>query len=100
MVKGVKHAQVKYLERLGVPSQSICNMASIAPRIVGRDPETQLGPVVEYIKKKGLSGLIPFHPPSSDSKFFQFRPSKYAPWPFHPPWFEPVDPQNPRIRGL
>ena len=52
-------AQVQFLEGLGIPSQFVCNMASRVPSILGRDPKTELQPVVDYIQKQGVKGASP-----------------------------------------
>lgn len=50
------HMQVKLLESLGLPTHWVCNMASRAPAILGRDPQSELQPVIDYIQKQGLTG--------------------------------------------
>ena len=48
--------QVTFLEGLGIPSQSVCNMASMVPKILGVQ-ESAAKEVVDYLKGKGLSGV-------------------------------------------
>ena len=57
----IKHSrgflfQVKFLEDLNLPTHWVCNMASRAPAILGRDPQSELQPVLDYIKGQGISG--------------------------------------------
>ena len=35
-------------------------MASIVPALMGRDPEAELKPVVDYAVKRGVTGLLSF----------------------------------------
>ena len=48
--------QISFLEGLGIPSQSVCNMASMVPKILGVQ-ESAAKEVVDYLKGKGLSGV-------------------------------------------
>lgn len=50
--------QIAYLEELGIPSQLVCNMASMSPKILGQDVE-QLQSVVAFLKEQGLNGTMP-----------------------------------------
>lgn len=47
---------VKLLEGLGLPTHWVCNLASRVPSILGRDPTTELQPVLDYIKAQGITG--------------------------------------------
>lgn len=58
---------VLYLESLGIPRLSICNMAAINPDILQRSVESELEPVVQYCKGRGVTGsslvrLLELHP--------------------------------------
>lgn len=48
--------QVKLLEGQGLPTHWVCNMASRAPAILGRDPESELQPVLDYVQAQGITG--------------------------------------------
>ena len=48
--------QVKLLESQGLPTHWVCNMASRAPAILGRDPTSELQPVLNYITEQGITG--------------------------------------------
>ena len=50
--------QLSYLEGLGIPSQSICNMASMVPKILGVE-ESTAKELVEFLKGRGLNGKLP-----------------------------------------
>ncbi len=50
--------QVSFLEGLGIPSQSICNMASMVPKILGVE-ESTAKELVEFLKGRGLNGKLP-----------------------------------------
>ncbi len=49
--------QIAYLEELGIPSQLVCNMASMSPKILGQDVE-QLRSVTAFLKEQRLNGTI------------------------------------------
>ena len=48
--------QISFLEGLGIPSQSVCNMASMVPKILGVQ-ESAAKEVADYLKGKGLTGV-------------------------------------------
>ena len=48
--------QVNFLENLGLQTHWVCNLASRVPGILGRDPKTELQPVIDYIKGRGITG--------------------------------------------
>lgn len=50
--------QITYLEGLGLPTHWVCNLAARVPAILGRDPQSDLRNVVEYIQSQGVPGLI------------------------------------------
>lgn len=51
-------AQISSLESQGIPQQSICNMASMVPKILGVE-ESAARELVKYFKGKGFSGELP-----------------------------------------
>lgn len=48
--------QILLLKDLGIPMQSVCNMAAIAHEILLVPPQ-QAKTVVEYCKKRGVEGV-------------------------------------------
>eukprot|EP01025_Chloroclados_australasicus_P020480 TRINITY_DN2157_c0_g2_i1.p2 TRINITY_DN2157_c0_g2~~TRINITY_DN2157_c0_g2_i1.p2 ORF type:complete len:255 (-),score=21.40 TRINITY_DN2157_c0_g2_i1:495-1166(-) len=58
-------AAVEYLESVGIPKYMVQNMVSINHRIVSKDVETELKPIVEYLKGRGMSDpsqVLEFYP--------------------------------------
>ncbi|KAK9808965.1 hypothetical protein WJX72_007143 [[Myrmecia] bisecta] len=49
-------AVVEALEAEGVPCQGVCNMASVARPLLGLDVDSQIRPVLDYVKSRGVKG--------------------------------------------
>jgi hypothetical protein len=47
--------QVDYLRGEGLPNELVCNVAYMAPCILGRQPP-ELGAVINYLKNRGITG--------------------------------------------
>eukprot|EP01024_Parvocaulis_polyphysoides_P025092 TRINITY_DN22898_c0_g2_i2.p2 TRINITY_DN22898_c0_g2~~TRINITY_DN22898_c0_g2_i2.p2 ORF type:complete len:129 (-),score=9.08 TRINITY_DN22898_c0_g2_i2:195-581(-) len=47
-------AAVEYLESVGLPKYMVQNMVSVNHRIVSLEVETQIKPIVEYVKERGM----------------------------------------------
>jgi len=56
----------------GLPSQSICNMAAISSSAFGRDVNSDLKPVVEYIRKRGASESTLIRVLTSNPKLLEY----------------------------
>lgn len=50
---------IEYLTSLGLTEQQVCNMASLCFPILAADRKTQLEPVINFLKKRGVSDLPP-----------------------------------------
>jgi hypothetical protein len=47
--------QISYVESLGIPNQSVCNMASVAPNILAVEVDAAKA-IVSHLKAQGLNG--------------------------------------------
>lgn len=82
-------AVVNFLEGLGLPTHWVCNMASRVPGILGREPNTELQAVLDYIQRQGVRGdallrILRDYPrlllftPSSDGKVLELGQTRAA----------------------
>lgn len=53
--------QTSYLESLGIPNQSVCNMASMCPKILGVE-QSRAKDIVEFLKGRALNGELQVRP--------------------------------------
>ena len=49
--------QTSYLEHLGIPNQSVCNMASMCPKILGVE-QSRAEDIVDFLKGRGLNSKL------------------------------------------
>ena len=53
--------QTSYLEGLGIPNQSVCNMASMCPKILGVE-QSRAKDIVDFLKGRGLNSKLQVRP--------------------------------------
>lgn len=51
---------VEYLESEGIRNDVICNMCSINPDILAKDPQTELKPTIDFLRDIGIQDVPEF----------------------------------------